>query len=51
MRLVAIKWTMFSLSDVDWKIQPRFTKGAHGVVIGQVAVMGDGEAAEFEIGE
>ena len=43
---------MTSVSLVDWKIEPRrmsVSPQAHR--IGEIAVVRDGEAAEFEIGE
>ena len=43
---------MISVSEVDWKIEPRRCSArcsGHGV--GEVAVVGDGEAAAGELGE
>ena len=48
----AIRWMMHSVSEPDWKIEPRSissSRSAQGV--GQVAVVGDGAAAHGEFAE
>ena len=43
---------MVSVSEVDWKIAPCATSScAQGMGVGEIAVMGDGEAAAGQIGE
>ena len=50
--LRAVRWTMVSVSEVDWKIAPcRPASLAQGMGIGEIAVMGDGDAAAGQIGE
>ena len=50
--LVAIRWRIVSVSEVDWKIEPRrCSLRCKRAGVGDVAVMGDGEAAAGELGE
>ena len=51
-RLVAIRWRMTSVSEVDWKIEPRrCSRSCERQRVGEIAVVGDGEAAAGELGE
>ena len=50
--LRAVRCTMVSVSEVDWKIAPCPTSSLRkGMGVGQVAVMGDGQAAARQVGE
>ncbi len=50
--LRAVRWTMVSVSEVDWKIAPwRHQFLAQGMGVGEIAVMRDGQAAARQIGE
>ena len=48
----AIRWMITSVSEVDWKIEPRrCSSGLQRQRVGEVAVVRDREAAEGELGE
>ena len=48
----AIRWMMHSVSEPDWKIEPRpISSSRKREGVGQVAVVGDGAAAHGELGE
>ena len=48
----AIRWMMHSVSEPDWKIEPRsISSSRKRERVGQVAVVGDGGAAHGELGE
>ena len=43
---------MTSVSEVDWKIEPRrCSRSLQGQGVGEIAVVGDGETAAGELGE